>query len=241
MLTVSEVSKLTGVSARTLHYYDEIGLLYPSATTEAGYRLYDDAALERLSHIMLFRELEFPLKEIRGILDSDSFDRNIALEQQITLLTMKKEHIENLISYARGIQWMGEKDMDFSAFDTKKMDEYAAEAKEKWGNTDAYKEYEKKATGLSKEEKNLLGIEMMEIFKEFGQMRTGVPTDEDVQAQVKKLQTYITEHYYTCTNEILAGLGKMYVGDERMMRNIDKSGGEGTAAFVSAAIEIYCK
>ena len=97
MMTVNEVSKLTGVSARTLHYYDTIGLLKPAQMTESGYRLYDDAALERLQSILLFRELQFPLKEIRNILDSPNFDRNKALDQQITLLRMKKEHIENLI------------------------------------------------------------------------------------------------------------------------------------------------
>ena len=104
MRTVKEVSKLTGVSIRTLHYYDTIGLLQPTTTTEAGYRLYDDTALERLQNIMLFRELEFPLKEIKQILDSPDFDRKKALEQQIQLLTLKKEHLENLITFACGIK-----------------------------------------------------------------------------------------------------------------------------------------
>ena len=100
-MTVNEVSKLTGVSIRTLHYYDQIGLLQPTGITESGYRQYDDTALERLQQILLFRELEFPLKEIKKILDSDGFDRKKALEQQIELLTLKKEHLENLITFAR--------------------------------------------------------------------------------------------------------------------------------------------
>lgn len=241
MKTVNEVSRLTGVSIRTLHYYDEIGLLHPTQVTDAGYRLYDDTALEKLQHIMLFRELEFPLKEIKEIVDNPNFDRNKALEQQIKLLTLKKEHIENLIIYARGIHLMGVKDMDFSAFDTKKMDEYAAQAKANWGDTDAYKEYEKKTEGMSKEQKNGLGIEMMEIFKEFGQLLAANPGEAPVQAQVKKLQDYITEHFYTCTYEILSGLGKMYAAGGSMTENIDKAGGKGTAEFVSKAIEIYCK
>ena len=103
MMTVKEVSRLTGVSIRTLHYYDQIGLLTPSDITESGYRLYDDTALERLSQILLFRELEFPLKDIRRIIDSGNFDRKEALRQQITLLTMKKERLEKLIAFARGI------------------------------------------------------------------------------------------------------------------------------------------
>ena len=139
MMTVNEVSKLTGVSVRTLHYYDEIGLLSPSEVTESGYRLYDEEAMERLQLILLFRELEFPLKDISGIINSSDFDRNRALEQQIELLTLKKEHIDNLLLFARGILGVGVKNMDFSAFDAKKMDEYAAQAKASWGQTDAYR------------------------------------------------------------------------------------------------------
>lgn len=141
MRTVHEVSNLTGVSVRTLHHYDAIELLKPTAVTEAGYRLYDDTALERLQQILLFRELEFPLKEIKAILESPNFDRSKALEQQITLLTLKKEHLENLILFARGIKAIGVQKMNFTAFDTRKMDEYAAEAKATWGLTAEYKEY----------------------------------------------------------------------------------------------------
>lgn len=125
MRTINEVSKLTGISVRTLHHYDKIGLLKPTKITEAGYRLYDDTALERLQHILLFKELQFSLKDIKNILEHPDFDRNKALEQQIELLTLKKEHLENLILFVRGIKWLGVKYMDFSAFDTKKMDEYA--------------------------------------------------------------------------------------------------------------------
>ena len=135
MMTVNEVSKLTGVSIRALQYYDKIGLLHPAEYTEAGYRLYDDTALERLQQILLFRELEFSLKEIQSILQSTDFDRDRALDQQICLLTLKKEHIENLITFARGLKQVGGMNMDFSAFDTAKMDEYATKAKEKWQHT----------------------------------------------------------------------------------------------------------
>lgn len=132
MMTVNEVSKLAGVSIRTLQYYDKIGLLKPAGYTESGYRLYDETDLEKLQQILLFRELEFPLKQIKEIISGPDFDRNKALEQQITLLTMKKEHLENLILFARGIQWTGVRTMDFSVFDTSKMDEYARQAKEQW-------------------------------------------------------------------------------------------------------------
>ena len=246
MRTVNEVSKMTGVSIRTLHYYDQIGLLAPTSITEAGYRLYDDTALERLQHIMLFRELQFPLKDIGDILNASNFDRNRALEQQIQLLTLKKEHIENLITFARGIKGIGVKNMknmDFSAFDAKKLDEYVAQAKASWGQTEAYKEFEEKEKGRTKEQSDQIAEGMMALFTEFGLlMKEGKTADsEDAQAQVKKLQEYITEHFYTCTPKILAGLGKMYNGGGSMTENIDKFGGEGTADFAAKAIEVYCK
>lgn len=240
MRTVNEVSKLTGVSVRTLHHYDEIGLLHPTSVTEAGYRLYDDAALERLQHILLFKELQFPLKDIKDILNSSDFDRNKALEQQIELLTMKKEHLENLILYARGIKLLGVRYMDFSAFDTKKMDEYAAQAKENWGKTDAYKEFEEKSKNWTEDSQKEMMVKFMEVFAEFGQMKDLDPANDKVQAQVKKLQDYITEHFYNCTNQILSGLGHMYAGGGEFTENIDSYGGEGTAEFTNKAIQIYC-
>jgi len=240
MRTVNEVSKLTGVSVRTLHHYDEIGLLKPTEITEAGYRLYDDTALERLQHVLLFKELQFPLKDIKEILDSPDFDRNKALEQQIELLTMKKEHLENLILFARGIKTLGERHMDFSAFDTKKMDEYAAKAKENWGKTDAYKEFEEKSKDWTEETTGNIAKDMMRLFVEFGAMKDLDPADEKVQAQVKRLQDYITKNFYNCTTEILSGLGRMYAAGGEFTENIDNAGGKGTAEFCHKAIEIYC-
>lgn len=240
MMTVNEVSKLTGVSIRTLQYYDTIGLLKPAEYTESGYRLYDDTALERLQQILLFKELEFPLKEIKEIIDAPNFDRNKALEQQIELLTMKKEHLENLINFARGIKWLGVKQMDFTVFDTKKIDEYSKRAKEQWGKTPEYKEFEEKSKDWTDEYQQGMIKDFMQIFVEFGEMKSMDPADEKVQLQVKKLQDYITEHFYNCTKEILSCLGKMYSGGGEFTENIDKAGGEGTAEFSAKAIEIYC-
>ena len=241
MMTVNEVSKLTGVSIRTLQYYDKIGLLHPSGYTDAGYRLYDDAALEILQQILLFRELEFPLKDIKEIISSPDFDRNKALEQQIELLTLKKEHIENLIGLARGIKLLGVRKMSFDAFDTKKIDEYAARAKASWGTTSAYKEFEEKSKGRTKEQDQKIYQGMIDIFAQFGQIRDSDPASGEAQALVKNLQDYITEHMYTCTKEILSGLGKMYAGDGEFTKNIDSYGGEGTAEFASRAIGVYCR
>ena len=241
MMTVNEVSKLTGVSIRTLQYYDKIGLLHPAKYTEAGYRLYDEAALETLQQILLFRELEFPLKDIKEIISSPDFDRSKALEQQIELLTLKKEHIENLIDLAKGIKLLGVRKMNFDAFDTSKINEYAAQAKASWGKTSAYKEFEEKTKGRTKEEDQRVYQGMIDIFGEFGQIRNTDPASGEAQVLVKKLQDYITEHMYTCTKEILSGLGKMYAGGGDFTTNIDRFGGEGTAVFASKAIEIYCK
>ena len=240
MMTVNEVSKLSGVSIRTLHYYDTIGLLHPTEVTEAGYRLYDDAALERLQQILLFRELEFPLKEIKGVLDAPNFDRNKALEQQIELLLMKKEHLENLINFARGIKKLGVKHMDFSAFDTRKIDEYSERAKEQWGKTEAYKEFEEKSKDWTEDTTKNIANDLMKMFVVFGAMKEKDPAGAEVQEQVKKLQDYITEHFYNCTTQILSGLGHMYNGGGEFTENIDKAGGEGTADFTAKAIEIYC-
>ena len=240
MITVNEVSKLTGVSIRALQYYDTIGLLKPCAYTESGYRLYDDTSLERLQQILLFKELEFPLKDIKTIIDAPNFDRNKALEQQIELLTLKKEHLENLIMFAKGIKGIGVKYMDFKAFDTRKIDEYAKRAKEQWDETPEYKEYEEKAKNWTKEDEMKMEDEFMQIFVEFGAVKDSDPASDVVQALVKKLQDYITEQFYTCSDKILAGLGKMYSGGGELTENIDKVGGIGTAEFTDKAIEIYC-
>ena len=240
MMTVNEVSKLTGVSIRTLQYYDKIGLLKPAEYTESGYRLYDDAALEKLQQILLFRELEFPLKDIKDIITRSDFDKRKALEQQIGLLELKKEHIENLIDMCKGLKLRGVRHLDFTAFDSSKLDEYAKRAKEQWGKTPEYKEFEEKNKNRSKSDEEHMMADFMKIFEEFGTMKDKDPAIVEVQDQVKKLQGFITEHFYKCSNEILVGLGKMYAGGGEFTDNINKMGGEGTAEFVFEAIKVYC-
>jgi DNA-binding transcriptional MerR regulator len=238
MRTVKEVSKLTGVSVRTLHYYDAIGLLKPTEVTEAGYRLYDDTALCRLQNILLFRELQFPLKEIKAILDSPNFEPAEALSQQIALLELQYKHLGELISFAREIQKKGVREMDFHVFDKSEMEQYKAEAKAKWGDTKAYQEYEQKQRGGHDFRETT--SQLMNLFIEIGALRQLPPADEAVQEKIGALQTFITNNYYTCTDEIFYGLGQMYVQDERFQHNIDQAGGEGTAEFVKEAIEVYC-
>ena len=241
MMTVHEVSALTGVSIRALRYYDEIGLLPPARYTEAGYRLYDDAALERLQQILLFRTLEFPLKEIRAIVNRPGFDRELALEQQIALLEMKRAHLDELIALARNIRETGGNPMDFTAFDTKKMEEYTNRAKAAWGETEAWQEYERKNAGRSPDQSRALGAGLMAIFSEFAAVRDRGPGSPEARGLVRKLQDYISAHYYRCTDEILAGLGQAYGCGGEFTENIDRAAGEGTAEFASAAIAACCE
>lgn len=235
-MTIHEVSKLAGVSVRTLHHYDAIGLLPPTALMEAGYRLYDDTALARLQTILLFRELEFPLKDIRRILDDPNFDQIAALADQIRLLELRREQLGKLIALARKTMETGVTPMKFDAFDRTEQTRFAAEVKEKWGGTVAYQEYQQH------EQDGTTGdpTELMAQFAELGKLKTLDPAAPEVQDAICGLQRFITRHFYTCTPEILSGLGEMYVADERFRKSIDKAGGTGTAEFVRNAIRAYC-
>ena len=236
MKTVHEASQISGVSVRTLHHYDAIGLLRPTAVTEAGYRLYDDTALARLQSILLFRELAFPLKEIKRIMDDPQFDQATALEQQIRLLELQQEHLSRLIDLARETMKTGVTHMDFTAFDNSKLEQYAAEVKERWGNTAAYQESAQRPAADQKD----AAAGLMAQFARMGRLRTGDPAGQEAQAAVRELQQFITKHFYTCTPEILAGLGQMYTADDRFRASIDAAGGEGTADFAGKAITVYC-
>ena len=241
MRTVKDVSKLTGVSVRTLHYYDAIGLLTPTKVTDAGYRMYDDTALSRLQSILLFRELQFPLKEIKEFLDSPDFNQEETIAQQIKLLELQYKHIGELISSAREIQTKGVKTMNFEVFDTNEIEQYKAEVKSKWGNSKAYQEYEQRVVSHSEHNDSKFVNEIMSLFTDLGAMKQLPPTDKAVQEKIAALQAYINENFYTCSNDILIELGEMYVCDDRFKKNIDRFGGEGTAKFVREAIFVYCE
>ena len=239
LMNIGELSAKTHVSIRTLRHYDKIGLLRPTQVTDAGYRQYDESALERLYIIRLFRELEFPLADIQRILDAPDFDPIDALDRQITLLTMRREHIDNLILLAKGMKLKGLNHMDFSAFDTRKIDDYAAQAKAAWGKTDTWKEFEARGKTAAENQKD--GDALMALFTEFGKRRDIDPACEEAQSMVKQLQDFISDHFYTCTPPVLRGLADMYDGGGDFTRNIDKAGGQGTASFIANAIREYCK
>ena len=243
-LQIKEFAELTGVSVRTLHYYDEIGLLKPSFVDEQnGYRFYDEESLERMQEILFYRELDFSLKSIGEILALPNYDKQKALAEQKRLLTIKKKRLEQLIA---ALEQAEKGEIKMSAFDNSEYEtarqQYEDEAKQRWGDTDAYKESQAKTARYSKDQWNDVLGGMNGIFAEFADCRNcGESADGDTaQRLVKKLQDYITALFYHCTDEILAGLGQMYVCDERFKNNIDKCG-EGTAEFASVAIKIYCK
>jgi len=241
--SIGSLSKLSGVSIRALHHYDQIGLLQPSEVAESGYRYYDDAAVERLWQILFYRELDFPLAEIGEILSSPSFDRNRALTEHLNLLTQKRARLDRLIELVSNAM-KGEQHIEFKPFDTSEIDalreQYAEEAKARWGNTDAYRESTKRAAKWTEADKKRMEAESGEIFSGFAALVGTDPADARVKALVTRWKAFISESYYDCTDEILAGLGQMYVADERFMKNIDKFGA-GTAKLMSDAIAVYCK
>ena len=231
-MQIKEFAELTGVSVRTLHYYDEIGLLKPSEVdAQTGYRFYDENSFERMQEILFYRELDFSLKTIAEILSSPDYDKHQALSCQRKLLLAKKERLEQLImaidSVEKGEGFMKTK----NEYEVLKS-QYAEEAKQRWGNTAAYKEFEQRHTDHSQ------AVALLDaVFEEFAELNRA---SEPAKITVEKLQQCITDNFYTCTDDILKGLGQMYVTDDRFRKNIDRHG-EGTAEFVSACIKSYCK
>jgi len=241
-LSVSETAALSGVSVRTLHYYDEIGLLKPAVVMESGYRYYDETSLELLQQILFYRELDFPLKEIQNFLAHPHYDKNEALKKQRNLLKLKRDRLNSLIQLVDDCL-KGESDMSFEEFDTNAIEDakkkYAEEAKERWGGSAAYKESMKRTSSYTKEDWARIQKESTAIFQGFADIRSESPQGEKAQDLVRQWKDHLDQFYYDCSNEILAGLGQMYIADERFTKNLDKFG-EGTAAFMSKAIEVYC-
>ena len=239
MKTVNEVCQLTGLTARALHHYDAIGLLEPTQVTQAGYRLYDDTAIEKLYMILVFRELGLSLKQIANILNAPDYDRNRVLEEQIQWMQARVEKLQNRIVLAKGMLVLGVKYMDFEGFDPKEIDAYSVQAKTLYGKTDAYKEFEQKSKSRTPAQEKDLGAQVMEFFRQLGKMRPCEPDCAAAQAWAKELQDFFTAHFYTCTPQILGSLAQSYAGGGSMTENIDKVGGVGTGAFAKEVIDIY--
>lgn len=243
MMLINELAKLTGLSVRTLHYYDEIGLFCPEKTTDSGYRLYDEKSLSKLQNILFLRELDFPLSEIKRIIESGNYDTKEVLLKHKHLLLLKRDRLERLIDLIDKTV-KEENSVSFKEFDEQEFieakEKYAKEAKERYSDTDEYKESERRTKGFTKDDWKRISAGMNGIFSAFADNMDKPPEDEAVQKLVADWQQFITENFYNCTKEILKGLSSLYVEDERFTKNID-SHAEGLAVFISRAIEIYCE
>ena len=240
---IKEFADYTGVSVRTLHYYDEIDLLKPAIVDkDNGYRYYDRKNAERMFEIIFLREMDFSLKSIKDILSSPNYNKNEAFRKQKELLLLKKSRLDRLISALEKAE-KGEFDMKSLNNNEYKnaKDSYKKEAKAKWGNTAAYKESQEKTAGYTESKWNNVTDGLMAVFEDFAKAKNigAAAYSDEAKAIAEKLQAYITENFYTCTKEILSGLGEMYVCDERFRENIDKYG-DGTAEYARDAIKSYC-
>ena len=240
-LSVSEAARRAGVSVRTLRWYDEIGLLKPSETTPAGYRFYNDSAMASLQQILFYRELDVPLEQIGRILDAPDNDRTEALQKHRTLLLMKRRRLDDMLRLVDetigGIAMYDERPKPTQADWESVKEQYAREAAERWGNTEAFLESREKHKDYTPEKEAQILAEQEEIFNAFG--RCAGPESVEAQKLVKRWQAHITRYHYNCTDSILACLGQMYANDPRFRENLDKYG-PGTAQKMSDAIAAYC-
>ena len=240
--SVSQAARLAGVSVRTLRWYDQIGLLKPTEVTPAGYRLYDGEAMAVLQQILFYRELDVPLEQIGRILSAPDHDRAEALRKHRTLLMMKRQRLDDmlrLVDETIGGNTMYDERPNPTQADWEAVrDQYAAEAAERWGNTEAFLESREKHQGYTPAQEARIQAEMEEIFAAFGACAD--PEGPEAQALVKRWQAHITRYHYNCTDPILACLGEMYANDPRFQENLEQYG-PGTARKMSAAIAAYCK
>lgn len=234
-MTTGELANKAGVTIRTLRHYDRIGLLKPARVTEAGYRLYDDDALHRLHAILMFREAELPLEDIRRILDDPRCNSRRILEMQQALLRMRREHINRLLERVQTLLEKGMTTMSFAEFDHRQEQDYARQAQAAWGETAAWQDYARRQQHRSPGDNVRAGQQLMEMIGAWGRNRPTNPDSPEAAAFVRRLQAHITDHFYTCTDEVLLGLADVYETDD-FRRKIDKAGGEGTAAFLAQAI-----
>lgn len=236
-MKVKEVADLVGISVRTLHHYDEIGLLVPEKTTEAGYRIYSDENLETLQQILFFRELGFPLKKIKEIINSPSFDRIEALEMQRKMLLEKKrrteqmiETIEKTIRNVKGEIQMTNEDK-FKGFDFS-HNPYEQEARERWGDKAVDEANEKAANFTEKVQQRF-----SKVFEHLATIRHLSPESKEAQEGIHEWYELLNK-FGDYSLEAFKGLGQMYVDDERFTKNIDQFG-EGLAKFMCDAMAVY--
>lgn len=240
LLNINQVAKLCGITVRSLHYYSEIGLLEPAEYAENGYRKYNKENLSKLQQILFFKELDIPLKHIKEILENPSYDKNTALAKHKELLILKRNRLNSLIALID--ENLNENNLSLKEFDMteikKHTQKYAEEAKQRWGQTDAYKQSEQKTAKYTEKDWEIIKNQGADIFRDFALCMNRAADCEKADTLVEKWQDYITNTFYDCTDEILAGLAEMYTADERFRKNIDKYG-VGLADFISRSIKSY--
>ncbi|WP_313430448.1 MerR family transcriptional regulator [Siminovitchia terrae] len=241
-MKVKEVAELIGISVRTLHHYDEIGLLSPKRKAESGYREYTDEDLETLQQILFFRELGFPLKKIKDVLNSPSFDRQEALLLQKKMLLEKRSRldqmillIERTIQHAEGEIQMTNKEK-FEGFDFS-QNPYEKEARERWGNK-AVDRSNAKLAGMSGEEQEAMTEKMNAIYRKLAALRKEAPSSDEAHSAIKEWYDFLNDNFGSYSFEVFKGLGQMYVSDERFTKNIDQFG-EGLAKFMCEAMAAF--
>jgi len=241
--TVKQVCKLAGVSARTLHWYDEIGLLKPVGIGDNGYRQYDEDSLLRLQQILFFRELGFGLKDIQRVIDQPGFNRLEALEMHRTYLNREKERLECLvrtvdrtIAHLKGENAMSDDNL-FEGFDEKTQESYAREARERWGDTAI--QSQQLWNSYSTDQKNKIlqdGRNLMLALRDAMPLGAAHPS---VQALIERYHHHMG-NFYDCSYEVLLGLGRMYVEDDRFRATFTKMD-PAMPEFMLQAIQLYCK
>jgi len=241
VLTVGDLARLAGVTVRTLHHYDDIGLLPASGRTPSGYRTYDDADVDRLRAIITYRELGLGLDEIAEAIGSDGALETLRtakdrVDGRIARLREISEALDLAITNeTKGTHMTPEDKLSvFGDFDPA---DYEDEVEERWGGTDAYEQSRRRTDAYTKADWEAIQAEASGIYARFASlMDEGVEPDSDAAKEVVDAhRRHITERFYDCTPEIHAGLGQMYVADHRFTENIDKAG-EGLAAYMSQAI-----
>lgn len=240
MKTVGEVAELAGVTVRTLHHYDELGLLSPSGRSEAGYRLYSYDDLARLREILIWRTLGFGLTEIASLLDDPDHDRLSALERQRALIEREIDRLGALAAavdaaiaaHVNGTR-LEEKTM-FEGFDPS---EYEEEARERWGDTDAYRESARRTTQYGEAEWSEIRREVEEIVREMvALMHAGAPADgTEARALAERHRQHISRWFYPCSTQMHRGLAEMYVVDERFTQTYEREAA-GLAGYFHDAI-----
>jgi MerR family transcriptional regulator, thiopeptide resistance regulator len=242
-MNVGEVATLAGVTVRTLHHYDRIGLLSPSGRTAAGYRQYARADLDRLHQVLLYRELGFPLEEVATLLSGDA-DPEAHLRRQHRLLRDRLERTSAMVAAvekemearAMGISLTPEE--RFEVFGEHDPAQYDAEVQERWGETDAYRQSKRKTAAYSKDDWVRIKAEGADLEARFAAaLRDGVPAEsEQAMDLAEEHRQSITRNYYDCSPEMHAGLGRMYVEDERFTAHYEQIA-PGLAQYVSSAVQ----